>query len=243
MSPVLTLAAGEVHLWFAQIAKLAPSSLAAAQAMLSVEEQRQLSRFKRERDQHTFLVSRALRRHALSRYAAVAPPAWQFTKNAHGRPQIAGPPHGISLDFNISKSAGVVVCAITGGEVVGVDIECLDRPVSDLLFEAVLADGERASLQAWDQVEQRRRFYAFWTLKEAYLKARGEGLSQPLNTVVFEVGGEAELQARLLAAPVADGISWQFSLLQPLASHRVAVCRSQPLIGCGSIAMRWLTSF
>ena len=72
-------------------------------------------------DRLIFLATRVLVRQVLSRYESVAPDAWTFVANAHGRPEIAGPKS--ELRFNLSNTPGLVVCAVTREVDVGVDVE------------------------------------------------------------------------------------------------------------------------
>ena len=216
---------GEVHLWSAAVSELEDlEPYAAAWAVLSAGEQEHARRFHFERDRKAFLASRSLRRRALSHYAAVDPGQWQFTVNAHGRPRIAYPVLDETLDFNCSKSADVVICAVTQGMPVGVDIERTDRKMPEGLAESTFAPSEKAALAALPQHEKGKRFFAYWTLKESYLKARGIGLSVPLDSMAFSVSESPRPEGHLDFSTANDCDQWQFTLLAPTPSHVAAVC-------------------
>jgi 4'-phosphopantetheinyl transferase len=131
-----------------------------------------------------------------------------------------------TLEFNCSKSVDVVICAVTRGIPVGVDIERVDRRVPQGIAEATFAASEKAALAALPQHEQGKRFYTYWTLKESYLKARGLGLSLPLDPIAFSVADSPRLGGNLAFSVANDCGVWQFTLLAPTPSHIAAVCVS-----------------
>ena len=97
-------------------------------ALLSPEEHDRMARLVFERDRRRFLLTRALVRTMLSRYAGVAPAEWTFIANVHGRPEILDRPQGVpDLRFNLSHTEGLIACAVTIGREVGVDVEHIQR--------------------------------------------------------------------------------------------------------------------
>jgi 4'-phosphopantetheinyl transferase len=152
---------GVVHLWSTAVSELEdPEQIAAAWAVLSTSEKQHAGRFHFERDRSAFLASRSLRRRALSQYAAVDPGLWQFTVNEHGRPRIASPVLDETLEFNCSKTVDLVICAVTRGMPVGVDIERVDRSARRYC-RATFAPSEKAALAALPQHEQGKRFFTY----------------------------------------------------------------------------------
>lgn len=199
-TPPLDLADNEVHLWWA------PSALPDAQALaqLAPDEHAQARRFVFAQDQHRHLATRWLLRSTLSRYAAVCPDAWRFTRNAWGRPRISGPAVTAPLHFSLSHSGGWVVLAVARFPDVGVDIE---GHAPDDMDGIVRGFFTAAEVDWWWQAGaspagRRQRFLTLWTLKEAYVKARGRGLSLPLQD--FSVLPDADGQARLHASGAVD---------------------------------------
>lgn len=233
----------EVHLWFAAVAELEnPNHSAASWAVLSADEKHHAARFHFERDRNSFLTSRSLRRHVLSHYAAVEPNQWQFTSNQYGRPRIAHPLTDEPIEFNTSKSGDIVVCAVTRGICVGVDIERVDRPVPVGVAESTFAPSEIAALQKLPLTDRNKRFLTHWTLKEAYVKARGLGLSIPLDSVAFNISDSTRQNVYLESSAANDCDKWQFALLSPTLSHIAAVCIRRQRDLDPHIVMRWVSA-
>ncbi|MET0594283.1 MAG: 4'-phosphopantetheinyl transferase superfamily protein, partial [Polyangiaceae bacterium] len=168
------LPAGECHLWVARAPEiLAPEIVDRYEAWLTHDEWTRYQSFHFERHRHLFLLTRGVVRRSLSRYAGVAPADWRFAVGSHGKPHIAAPSVMPPLSFNLSNTEGMVVCAITRGVEVGVDVENtsrLDDPVS--IADRFFSPREVRDLHAVPSSRQRERFFAYWTLKESYIKAR-----------------------------------------------------------------------
>jgi 4'-phosphopantetheinyl transferase len=220
----------EVHVWLTRPEDIGDSEhLAACRAMLSDDERRRLARLQHEPDRRAFLVAHALVRSALSRYADVPPDGWTFAANHWGRPEISGPGAPPALHFSLSHTSGLTACAVALGCDCGVDVESFDRGGDPLkIARRVLSPKELADLAVRTGEARRDRFLAYWTLKEAYVKARGLGLTLPLREFSFSLTG-ARIRIEF-AAPGDDvASSWQFALLRPTPSHllAVAVCRGE----------------
>src|SRR5205807_3952580 len=134
----------------------------------------------------------------LSRYADVSPGGWRFVRSALGKPEVRLPPLTLpspprggegkggwgsrSLCFNLTHTRGLAACAVTWDREVGVDAEDWQRQgreLSEGLIRYCLSPEERACLKGLPPAERKRGFFDYWTLKEAYIKARGLGLSLP----------------------------------------------------------------
>lgn len=185
------------------------------------------------RDVHLWLCSRNLmassddfKRRILSRYAAVPPSDWQFARNANGKPALTGA--ATALDFNLSHSGDWQACAVTAGTPVGVDIEfCQPKRATMKLARRFFRQEEVAALQDCGAAQQCDRFYDFWTLKEAAVKARGEALAPGLQARGFELTFEAapEPMSASIVVTTADAADTaHYCLLDPLAGYRVALC-------------------
>lgn len=168
-------------------------------------------------------LARWLVRAALSRVLAVPPERWVFEAPRRGRPFIAGPPEGLGLRFSLSHTPGFLAVAIAAEGAVGLDAEDTSRPGE--LMGVARRYFTRRELRELDamatETDRRERFFALWTLKEAYLKAAGLGLRQVLASA-FAVG---EGTASLVGAG-AEG--WHFRLLRPTGGHRLAVATDAP---------------
>jgi 4'-phosphopantetheinyl transferase len=224
-----TLGGGEVHLWFSRPARLcAPEAVRACRELLTAEELGRGGRYHFERDRHRFLVTRALARLTLSRYAPVPPREWAFIANRFGRPFIANAPRSAGLTFNLSHTRDLVVLAVARNQRIGIDVERLDR-LDDAMEIArrFFAPAEAASLLELPSPARERRFLEYWTLKEAYIKARGRGLSIPLDRFSFDLSPPG---IRFLVDPGLDprALSWRFAQLQALDGHLAALCVDAP---------------
>jgi 4'-phosphopantetheinyl transferase len=229
------LGARDVRVWVLR----APEDASAEQArrcekILSPEELARMRRFKFEADRRRYLFAHALVRQTLSRYAPETPPdRWHFETNAYGRPHIAASgdgASGTSLRFNLSHTAGMVVCAVARDRDVGVDVEHGRPARGDFVLEIAphyFAAAEVAALAAQPAATQRDWFFAFWTLKEAYIKARGLGLALPLAGFAFDLkaGAAASPDIGISFAPSVtdDPAHWYFERRLPSPDHALAL--------------------
>jgi len=224
-APALSaLSCGEAHLWYVHPEQAThPDLLADYQDLLSPPERLRQQSFAFARDAHQYLVTRALVRLALSRYAPVPPRDWEFSTNAWGKPEIMAPAGTPPLRFNVSHTRGLIVCAITLGIEVGVDVECLERtPLSLEVAERFFAPSEAACLRQIPAERRWETFLDFWTLKEAYIKARGQGLNLPLEDFAFHLdpsGVSISFSPRLQDNPRY----WQFERYSLKGTHKMAV--------------------
>lgn len=224
MAELLALAPGEVHVWLTSPEPLQdPAQLAGYAAWMNPEEAARQARFMFERHRHQFLVARALVRSTLSRYAAIDPADWRFVNNQWGRPDI-DPAHGLGdLRFNLSHTDGLIAVALARGEL-GVDVEdTWRRSHTDQIAEHFFAPAEVAELRALAPEQQHGRFFTLWTLKEAYIKARGMGLAISLHRFAYglDPGPGVRLSLDPEIGDVATG--WQFHVAAPNERHRLAL--------------------
>jgi 4'-phosphopantetheinyl transferase len=214
--PSIALPAGAVHVWLNYTQALTPDAVARlSAAILEPEERARCARLLRPRQQHEHTLARLGLRHVLSRYAPVHPRDWRFTANAYGRPAIAAPAQHADLHFNLSHTAGLTAYAVTRGDAVGIDVEDLTRdPHTDLqtLADRWYAPPEAAALARVPVAQHAQRFLEYWTLKEAYIKARGIGLSLALDSFAMELTLGVPIKLRRLLHDAADTLDWRFLL-------------------------------
>jgi 4'-phosphopantetheinyl transferase len=208
-----------------------PAPHAAALAVLAPDDHAHVARHRFERDRELALASRALQRRALSACTGpstplttgVAPDAWRFVAGTLGRPEIAAPAIASPLRFSVANTHGLVGCAVTLGRDVGLDLEPWRDDAPAELIERCFAPDERAALLALPAAARPRRFVELWTLKEAYLKARGIGLDPPLELISFALD-DGPPRLALDPALADDAAAWQLALWAPTPSHAAAVC-------------------
>ncbi len=219
----LTLNYNEAHIWYVRPESVKDGKLLEAYNRLLTDDERiRMNRFIYPVDRHDYLVTRALIRATLSRYASIGPEQWRFGANQLGRPMIIEP-RDSRLSFNISHTSGLVACIVALRQQIGIDVEYW-RSIPDLLdlAERYFSPTEVAALRLSQDEDRLKRFLEYWTLKEAYTKARGLGLSVPLSQFSFDIDGEA-VQI-FFGSGISDlPQSWQFSLRWLRRRHVVAV--------------------
>jgi 4'-phosphopantetheinyl transferase len=164
-----------------------------------------------------------LLRSILSLYAGLEPEAWRFDANPWGRPSIANPGAPSGLFFNLSHKPGFVACLVGLGRDLGVDVEDLsvNRPHLSQIAERYFSPSEAAGLRALPAEHQTQRFYELWTLKEAYIKARGMGLSLGLSRFSFSVE-EDTASVRFDPGFDDDPGTWDFRLFRQRSPHLIS---------------------
>jgi 4'-phosphopantetheinyl transferase len=179
----LVIRENEVHIWLVQTN--GEISLGDFKDLLSSVEQDRASKFKFETDRRRYITAHAALRSILSSYVNSPARELQFASGPYGKPKLAPPIHDKKkIAFNLSHSHEVALIAITQGREIGVDVEWVRE---DFVFDEVahrfFTTREVAALHALPLHLQREAFYKCWTSKEAFLKAKGTGLSGQLDEV------------------------------------------------------------
>ena len=217
------------------------TSGADSNAVLGPDDLAHVARFHFERHREVALASRVVQRRALSACAAVAPDAWVFQKDENGRPSIASPAVTPQLHFSVANTRGLVACAVTVSRDVGLDVEPWAEDVPDQVVDRCFSPAEREALAGLPAAERPRHFVQVWALKEAYAKARGLGLSAPLDRISISLDGGVP---RLTLDPSFsdDAAAWQLAIWSPTESHAVAVCVRRDDGPPLKIESRWLSA-
>ena len=218
-----------IDLWCTYISEIGDDSLLTRyDALVSADERARQARFRFAKDQRRHLVTRALVRTVLSRYAAVRPEDWVFSAGAHGRPAISAPQAVPPLEFNISHCADLVLLGVTSGRTLGIDTESIETRTFDIDgLDRYFAREESAALLALPPDERRRRFFELWTLKESYIKARGMGLALRLDSFRFEMMGERGLTLHMRPALGDSPAHWWVWQLDLRPEYLAAVCAAR----------------
>lgn len=177
----------DVHLWCCR-----PGEVKHAEHHLSVLtplEQKKYHRYRFDRHRHAYLVTRLFIRSLLSHYDdSIEPSQWRFHKNRWGKPFIKLSQNPRGLMFNLSHTDKLIVCAISQNSQVGVDVENIQRSSETTkIADRYFSPAEVEALQALPADKQRARFFDYWTLKEAFIKAKGKGLAIPLRDFSFKL--------------------------------------------------------
>jgi len=207
----LALAKDEVHVWRAPLDQPVPPGF---DRILSEAELKRARRFRFERDCSHFIVAHGLLRIILSRYVGVEPSRLCFCSNLYGKPALVASSAQAAVRFNLSHSDGLVLYAIARDREVGIDLE---RIQTDFAFEQIgeqfLSLREAAELDALPTCLRREALLTWWTRKEAFVKARGQGLSMPLDQ--FSVSLAPSQPARLYTHEPGEALHWSLQDIMP----------------------------
>lgn len=219
--------APQAWVWVLPLAGLPAGALPVFKAMLGDDERVRAATFHFSKDALAYAAAHALLRWCLSVRLRHAPRDWRFTADALGKPSLLAPAVGRDVRVSLSHTDGLVAVALAEGADIGVDAEAM-KASSDLADIA----GECFTASERDQLAQAdcgfasdlERFYAFWTLKEALLKAKGLGLNQPPNT--FSV--DLRSMGADVPAALAPAQGWYLECRKATPGHLVAAALDAP---------------
>ncbi|MBI4788811.1 MAG: 4'-phosphopantetheinyl transferase superfamily protein [Chloroflexi bacterium] len=230
---------GDVHLWWGWLDASEPAGDILATEVLSLDERERAARFHFARDQQRFILARGMLRHVLARYVCRRAQDITFQYLSHGKPRLAD---SGDIEFNLAHSHDLVLCAVSRAQV-GVDVERL-QPVAEIeqLARMTFSPAEQAALFALEPDQRLLGFFNGWTRKEAYVKARGDGLAMRLDA--FDVSlkpGEpaALLDNRLDPNEVAR---WSLAAISPAEGYVAAVAAPSQGINVCVRQWEWLAS-
>jgi len=218
---------GEVHIWRWRLGEQR-ADIDELDNYLDQEERRRAHQFHFFRDREHFIVSHGILRLILGSYLGMLPDHVQFLYGTFGKPELDPQSCPSYLSFNISHSAGLALLAVTTGAQVGIDVE---RIRLDMAYEEIVAQffsaREIAMLRALPVEMRAEAFFYGWTRKEAYIKAKGYGLSLPLDRFTVSLDPTA---AELLdvADDPRDRERWLLHSLIPGAGYAAALAVNEP---------------
>ncbi len=211
----VVLAEDEVHVWKA-VLEVPINTRSALQQVLSSAESAQVAKFYFERDRQHWIVAHGILRTLLGMYLQIAPTEIQFVTNEYGKPSIVAPPQGVHLHFNLAHSGGLALYAFSMNREVGVDVEYMRSGIDHMeLAKHFFSPYENEQLRTVSSDLQEEAFFSCWSRKEAYIKARGKGLSLPLDQ--FDVSLIPGKPASLLASreDAEAATRWSLQALYP----------------------------
>lgn len=215
-----------VLLRWLELAAVEPGHWPALRGLLDEAERARADRFHFERDRLVYTAAHALLRASLAELTGRAARDWRFSLGAHGKPEALCLPGEPALRVNLSHTRGMAAVALTLGRDVGVDVEWTRRDNQILdIADRFFAPAECAYLDARPRSEAAETFFAFWTLKESYIKAVGMGLALPLDAFAFSLDPlEIAFDARIADEPR----HWRFARFHPGPEHALAVAVRDP---------------
>ena len=180
-------------------------------AMLSPEEKAVAAAFDSLERRRSYVAAHALLRSILAKVTGVAPNEIVFRYGQRGKPELAAPVQH-NLQFNMSHSRDVMVVAVTTGRRVGVDIEHIDEPGDVRRIAArFLSPRDRDAIEQLPAERQRYAFLRCWTRKEAYMKARGDGVSRPLDDFELTPAADTNPAQFKVTRRDAESDDWQLA--------------------------------
>ncbi|MBD2449316.1 4'-phosphopantetheinyl transferase superfamily protein [Nostoc sp. FACHB-152] len=211
----LTLLPDEVHVWRIDL-DVSKSQLENLVVTLSSDELARANRFHFQEHCQRFIAGRGSLRNILSLYLGITPQQVQFDYEPRGKPLLADPLADSDLLFNLSHSQGLALCAVNYTRKIGIDLEYI-RSVSDVeaLAQRFFLPREYEVVRSLPPDQQQQVFFRYWTCKEAYLKATGDGISQ-LEQV--EIALTPTQPAKLLISE-----DWSLVEFTPADNYRAAV--------------------
>lgn len=212
------LRSDDVHVWYADLDRFSEATRDFEQ-LLSADELQRANKFHFQRDHDRFIVARGILRSILSRYLNCAPTQVRLQYSPFGKPALIHDQAEAPVRFNLSHSNGAALFGFTHRREIGLDIEYMREDVAVIeIAQRFFSQQEIAQLGALPADTQRNAFFHCWTRKEAYIKARGEGLSLPLDQ--FSVSLAPGEPAALLCASDPQEVSrWRLQNVTVAASY------------------------
>jgi 4'-phosphopantetheinyl transferase len=202
-----------LHVWVVRL-EVASPLFDELERTLSADEIARADKFYFERDRRSFVAARGILRATIANYIETTPSALRFSYNEFGKPRLEGSKKFCDLSFNVSHSGGLALIAIALSRDVGVDIEVINESVrTEEVAKHFFSASEVAALARLPQSLRTAGFFNCWTRKEAYIKARGRGLSIPLDSFdVTLIPGEPA--ALIRSDDALDLSNWKIENLQ-----------------------------
>ncbi len=218
-----------VAAWWLPLEQIGSEDWPLLEELLIAEERERADRFHFERDRQVYIAAHAICRGLLSYCLGDRHQSWRFSVEDHGKPELICPPHAPRFRVNISHTRGLAAVALTEDHDIGIDVEWLQRDApTDRLAERMFAEAEQQRVAQATGAEKLDVFLNFWTLKEAYVKAIGKGLSQPLDAFFFDL---ETLGIAFRDASADDPAMWHFERYRPGPEHLMALAVRHPAKG------------
>jgi len=213
----------ELHVWMLDPDSADDTTCTWCEGVLSDREDERRRKFLRNADGRSYLLAHGLVRAVLSRYAKIPAASWTFAEGEHGRPEITHPSAPTGLRFNLSHTRGRIALLIHGTYDAGIDIERRDR-VEDptALSRRFFTSQEHESVHSLAPPERDAQFTRLWTLKEAYIKARGLSLAENVKKFWFEAGNPRDIRVHISGDLDDDASQWSFTASPSGSEHAIA---------------------
>ena len=202
----------EVHIWAACL-EINRAQLERLEATLAPDERAHGMSMRFVRDRSCFIAARGILRDILGRYLRCAPNSLKFSYNSAGKPALAIEADNHELRFNLSHSDGIALYAVSMREV-GIDVEHIQPHLAEKrIAERFFSTNEISAFYGLPSSVQVEAFFHYWTTKEAYIKARGEGFRIPTDSPTLSLAPNKS------AGLVSGDCRWSFQSLTPAPGY------------------------
>lgn len=213
----------EVDVWRA-VLDLPLKRIEELQQTLATDETARAKRFRFRKDHNHFVVARALLRLILGRYLNAEPSGLRFSYNSYGKPALTDEFGAGSFKFNLSHANGLALFAVTRYREIGIDLEQIREELADKeIADQFFSPRESAALSMVPAEQRAEAFFNCWTRKEAYIKAKGEGLSLPLDQFAVSLAPGEPAALLWAEADFTELDRWSLQQLTPGAGYAAAV--------------------
>lgn len=221
--PGKLISSNEVHVWRVSL-DLARVEIGSLLGILSADELERAGRFHFERDQKRFIVAHGILRQILGKYLGKNPHELRFEYTSHGKPELATEPGYDTLSFNLSHSGAFALYAVTRGRKIGIDIEQVRDDVTiGEIARRFFSQSEISSLERIPKEKRTEVFFQYWTRKEAFIKATGEGVSFPMEQCDVSLLNGNVLSPIILLNDNRESSGWYVQDLFPCAGYAAAI--------------------
>ena len=213
----------DLHVWCASLNGSA-EELAHFESILAPDEKARAGRFHFERDRDRYIFGRGILRTLLGSYLGTEAHKIEITYEQDGKPTLGKIFQGKKLQFNLSHSNERALYIFGWDRLVGIDIEQI-RPLqdADAFAEQYYTKRETGLINSLSGDEKWPVFYKFWTCKEAFLKAKGTGLTVPINHAEISLRPNNSAHLTSVDGDTAQATDWRFEMFSPIADYQAAI--------------------
>jgi 4'-phosphopantetheinyl transferase len=218
----------ELHVWSASLDQ-DNAAIQELSALLKPDERQKAERYHKAIDRCRFIVARGVLRRILSAYLHIAPYKLQFVYNEYGKPSLSADQNHCDLSFNLSHSNSMVLYAIAGGRPVGIDIEYIREDFATLeIAEHFFSKDEVVALKSLPTDQRTMGFFNCWSRKEAFIKAKGMGVSYPLDRFTVSLAPGETPALLKVDDDELEVARWRMYELTPAAGYAAALVAPTP---------------
>ena len=221
--PSQPLVDSDIHVWCASL-NVSPQDLSYYRSILSRDEVERAMRFVFEKDRNHYIAGRGLLRSILGCYLRTAPTQIEFVYGENGKPALKTGQGHKTIEFNLSHSKDLVVYAFTWNRQLGVDVEYV-KPMPDMddFSERYYSARETVFLNSLTGTQKESVFFKLWTSKEAFLKANGSGLIEPLNEVEVSLETWKSFTSNTIGKDSTQTAHWHLEMFNPAPGYQAAL--------------------